>query len=43
MGFGRNDHIGGELKAENHLDLLVTWATLLFDGETIVENGMLKI
>jgi leucyl aminopeptidase (aminopeptidase T) len=43
LGFGRNDHIGGELKAENHLDLLATWATLLLDGETIVENGVLKI
>ena len=43
MGFGRNDHIGGALKAESHLDLLVTWATLLLDGETILENGMLRL
>jgi 2,5-dihydroxypyridine 5,6-dioxygenase len=43
MGLGRNDHIGGKSKAETHLDLLVTWATLRLDGELILEDGVLKI
>ncbi len=43
MGLGRNDHIGGKSKAETHLDLLVTWATLRLDGDLILEDGVLKI
>jgi len=43
IGLGRNDHIGGKSAAETHLDLLLTWATLLLDGEPILENGNLKI
>jgi len=43
LGLGRNDHIGGKTKAEAHLDLLVTWATLSLDGKTIIEDGSLKI
>jgi len=43
IGLGRNDHIGGKSVAETHLDLLLTWATLLLDGKPILENGNLKI
>jgi leucyl aminopeptidase (aminopeptidase T) len=43
IGLGRNDHIGGKSAAETHLDLLLTWATLLLDGKPILENGNLKI
>lgn len=43
LGLGRNDMIGGNSRGENHLDLLVTWATLLLDGNPILEDGNLKI
>jgi leucyl aminopeptidase (aminopeptidase T) len=43
FGLGRNDHIGGESRAQNHLDFLVPWATLRLDGETVLEDGNLKI
>ena len=43
LGLGRNDHIGGKSKAENHLDLMMTTATLILDGKTILEEGVLKI
>lgn len=43
LGLGRNDHIGGNSKAATHLDVLVTWATLLLDGKPILEDGNLKI
>jgi leucyl aminopeptidase (aminopeptidase T) len=43
IGLGRNDHIGGQLKGNTHLDLLITWATLLLDGKPILEDGNLKI
>jgi leucyl aminopeptidase (aminopeptidase T) len=43
FGLGRNDHIGGKSAAETHLDFLVTWATLVLDGEIILEDGVLKI
>jgi leucyl aminopeptidase (aminopeptidase T) len=43
IGLGRNDHIGGNSRAETHLDFLVPWATLYLDGKTILEDGNLKI
>jgi leucyl aminopeptidase (aminopeptidase T) len=43
LGLGRNDHIGGKTRADTHLDLLVTWATLRLDGNAILEDGDLKI
>ena len=43
FGLGRNDHIGGNSRGNIHLDLLVTWATLLLDGNIILEDGNLKI
>jgi leucyl aminopeptidase (aminopeptidase T) len=43
FGLGRNDHIGGNSRGNTHLDLLVTWATLLLDGKPILEDGNLKI
>lgn len=43
FGLGRNDHIGGNSRAETHLDFLVPWATLYLDGNTILEDGNLKI
>jgi leucyl aminopeptidase (aminopeptidase T) len=43
LGLGRNDHIGGKSTGEAHLDLLITWATLLLDGTPILEDGVLKI
>ncbi len=43
LGLGRNDHIGGKTKAEMHLDVLVTYATLLLDGNPILQDGNLKI
>jgi leucyl aminopeptidase (aminopeptidase T) len=43
FGLGRNDHIGGNSRGNIHLDLLVTWATLLLDGNIILEDGSLKI
>jgi leucyl aminopeptidase (aminopeptidase T) len=43
IGIGRNDHIGGASRGDTHLDLLVTWATLLLDGNSILEDGNLTI
>lgn len=43
IGLGRNDHIGGNSRGKTHLDVLVTWATLLLDGKPILEDGNLKI
>jgi leucyl aminopeptidase (aminopeptidase T) len=43
LGLGRNDHIGGKSKGDSHLDVLVTWATLILDGAFILEDGTLKI
>jgi len=43
LGLGRNDHIGGKSKAENHLDLMMTTVTLILDGKTVLEEGVLKI
>ncbi len=43
IGLGRNDHIGGPSRADTHLDLLFTYATLRLDGELIIEDGVLKI
>ena len=43
IALGRNDHIGGASRAETHLDLLVTYATLRLDGDLILEDGVLKI
>jgi len=43
IGIGRNDHIGGTSRGNTHLDLLVTWATLLLDGNPILEDGNLTI
>jgi leucyl aminopeptidase (aminopeptidase T) len=43
LGFGRNDHIGGKSKANNHLDLMMTMATLILDGKTVIEEGVLKL
>jgi leucyl aminopeptidase (aminopeptidase T) len=43
LGLGRNDMIGGNSRGENHLDVQVTWATLLLDGNPILEDGNLKI
>ncbi len=43
VALGRNDHIGGNSKTDTHLDLLVTYATLLLDGSPVIENGSLRI
>jgi leucyl aminopeptidase (aminopeptidase T) len=43
LGLGRNEMIGGNLKANCHFDLQMTWATLLLDGKPILENGILKL
>ena len=43
IGLGRNDHIGGKSATDAHLDLLMTWATLLLDGQPVLEDGILKI
>ncbi len=43
LGLGRNDHIGGKTKGKAHLDVSVTWATLLLDGKSILEEGNIKI
>ena len=43
IGLGRNDHFGGRSSTDAHLDLLMTWATLLLDGKPILEDGVLKI
>jgi len=43
LGLGRNDHIGGKSKGENHLDLMMTRVTLILDGKTVLEEGVLKI
>lgn len=43
LGLGRNDHIGGKTKGKAHLDVLVTRATLLLDGNPILEGGNIKI
>ncbi|MFH1335326.1 MAG: aminopeptidase [Candidatus Zixiibacteriota bacterium] len=43
LGLGRNDHIGGKSRGETHLDLLVTWATLLLDEKPILKDGNFNI
>jgi 2,5-dihydroxypyridine 5,6-dioxygenase len=43
LGLGKNEHIGGNSRVETHLDVLVTFATLLLDENAILENGNLKI
>lgn len=43
FGLGRNDHIGGNTRAKTHLDFLIPWATLQLDGQTVLEDGVLKI
>jgi leucyl aminopeptidase (aminopeptidase T) len=43
LGLGRNDHIGGTLKGNPHLDVLVTFATLDLDGVPIVKDGVVLI
>jgi leucyl aminopeptidase (aminopeptidase T) len=43
LGLGRNDHVGGKSPGDAHLDVLVTWATLLLDGKPILEEGNFKI
>ena len=43
LGLGRNDHIGGKSPGDAHLDVLVTWVTLLLNGDPIIEDGTLKI
>ncbi len=43
LGLGRNDHIGGKSRGETHLDLLVTWATLLLDEKPILKDGNFSI
>jgi len=43
IGLGRNDHIGGNSRGKTHLDVLVTWPTLLLDGNPILEDGNLKV
>jgi leucyl aminopeptidase (aminopeptidase T) len=43
IGLGRNEHIGGKSKANNHLDLSMVNATLILDGKTVVEEGVLKL
>jgi leucyl aminopeptidase (aminopeptidase T) len=43
IALGRNDHIGGASKADSHLDLLVTYATLRLDADLILQDGILKL
>jgi len=43
IALGYNDNLGGKTKVNSHLDFLVTNATLLLDGEPILENGSFKI
>jgi len=43
LGLGRNEHIGGKNKGDNHLDVMMTTATLILDGKTIIEEGVLKL
>ncbi len=43
LGLGRNNMIGGNSRADCHFDLQETYATLLLDGNPILEDGTLKI
>ena len=40
---GRNDDIGGKTRCTTHQDSDMTQATIVMDGVTIMENGVLKI
>jgi hypothetical protein len=43
IAFGRNDDIGGKTRCMIHQDSDMTQATIVMDGVTIMENGVLKI
>lgn len=43
LGLGRNDHIGGQLKGEPHLDVSLLFANLTLDGVPILKDGALLI
>ena len=43
LGLGRNDHIGGQLKGDPHLDVSVTNATLLLDDVPIIKDGAILL
>jgi len=43
LGLGRNDHIGGNLRGDPHLDVMVTNATLLLDGVPIIKDGAVRM
>lgn len=42
IGIGTNVTLGGEIKAACHYDLIMTEATIVVDGRTILQNGQLS-
>ncbi|QOR36838.1 aminopeptidase [Clostridium sp. 'deep sea'] len=43
IGIGTNITLGGNLKAACHYDLIMTEATIIADGKTILENGVVCV
>ena len=43
VGFGKNNHIGGAMDSELHLDLMVKKPTLELDGSVIIAGGEFKM
>jgi len=43
VGIGTNTTLGGRVKARTHYDLLMYGATVTVDGETVLEEGRLRL
>lgn len=43
IGFGKNNHIGGQMESVVHIDLMVKKPTLELDGSVIIEKGEFKM
>jgi 2,5-dihydroxypyridine 5,6-dioxygenase len=43
IALGSNADFGGKTKAARHIDLIISKATLILDGKTVLQNGELSI
>jgi len=43
IGTGTNITLGGHIQARSHYDLIMKSPTLYLDGETVIEDGQLKM
>ena len=43
IALGSNADFGGKTKAARHIDLIISKATLILDGQTVLQNGELSI